>query len=89
MTNTQMLRLACVAVAIGTAGSIAFVYVQYLSRSEWPPGHPWAAITMLYVSIMNVLFRAKNQFYFALKVALCLLIAVTIVYAVSIGLRQI
>lgn len=87
MTRDRVLRIACLFVAVSAAGSLAFVYGRYLSREEWPPGHPWAAISMLFASIMVVLTPARNRFSVTWKIVLSVLIFVMSIYAVRVGLR--
>lgn len=87
MAGDRILRILCIVVAVGAGGSIAFAYARYLSRGEWPPGHPWAALSMLFASIMIVIIPAKNRFSFAWKIVIGVLLVLMSIYAVRIGLR--
>jgi hypothetical protein len=87
MAAARIVRLLCVLIAVGAIGSIAFAYSRYLTRDEWPPGHPWSALTLLYASIMNVIIPAKTRFQLALKLVVCVLTLLMVAYAVRIGLR--
>lgn len=87
-SRDRALAIACIAAAIAAVASIAFVYARYMSRGEWPPGHPWSGVTLLWVSVMNVfVFRPKNTFYFIHKIVTCVATFAFCIYLIHFGLR--